>query len=196
MSTNKRFPANTTLTEQTFLNDKKINGELYALLQTYSFPNENKETVIIKKNLPSQTELCAQLGIKSPKTYRAHLAYLIEKGYVIDTGKEYYLPNVEEIYLMIPLETAQFLKDTLKEQVIKVYIYLGQRFKYKPGYVFTLEEVAEHVGIKLDGNQRNYNIINNALVCLRNNGLVEYAEFYEGRYPKKRLTGFSFQHKN
>jgi hypothetical protein len=28
----KRFPANTTLNTLTFLNDKKINGELYACL--------------------------------------------------------------------------------------------------------------------------------------------------------------------
>jgi hypothetical protein len=28
----KRFPANTTLKDITFLNDKKINGELYAYL--------------------------------------------------------------------------------------------------------------------------------------------------------------------
>ena len=28
----KRFPANTTLDSLTFLNDKKINGELYAYL--------------------------------------------------------------------------------------------------------------------------------------------------------------------
>jgi hypothetical protein len=28
----KRFPADTTLEVNTFLNDKKINGELYALL--------------------------------------------------------------------------------------------------------------------------------------------------------------------
>ena len=32
----KRFPANTTLETATFLNDKKINGELYALLQGFS----------------------------------------------------------------------------------------------------------------------------------------------------------------
>lgn len=37
---NKRMPADTTLKELTFLNDKKIDGELYALLQSYSVPNE------------------------------------------------------------------------------------------------------------------------------------------------------------
>lgn len=32
----KRFPADTTLTSLTFLNDKKIDGELYALFQSMS----------------------------------------------------------------------------------------------------------------------------------------------------------------
>ena len=31
----KRFPANVTLDTQTFLNDKKIDGELYALFRNY-----------------------------------------------------------------------------------------------------------------------------------------------------------------
>ena len=48
----KRFPANTTLEESTFLNDKKINGELYAFLQSMSYANEKKKTVVYKKDLP------------------------------------------------------------------------------------------------------------------------------------------------
>ena len=50
---NKRFPADTTLKESTFLNNKKINAELYALLMTYSYPDELNRTVVIKKNLPT-----------------------------------------------------------------------------------------------------------------------------------------------
>lgn len=96
---------------------------------------------------------------------------------------------------MIPLDTLKFLNDTLKEQVIKIYIYLGQRFKYKQDYVFTIEEIAQHIGIALGNNKRNYDIINNCLVCLRNNGLITYAEFYENEKPRKRLVNFSFNYK-
>jgi hypothetical protein len=41
----------------------------------------------------------------------------------------------------------------LTEQVIKIYIYLGQRYKYKESlkngekYVFTKEEVSKAVGV-------------------------------------------------
>ena len=54
----KRIPADTTLESLTFLNDKKINGELYAYLQELSeYIVINKEenkflTYILKKNMP------------------------------------------------------------------------------------------------------------------------------------------------
>lgn len=49
----KRFPANTTLQESTFLNNKKINGELYALLISYSYPDAERRTVVKKGDLPT-----------------------------------------------------------------------------------------------------------------------------------------------
>ena len=50
---NKRFPADTTLEQSTFLNNKKINAELYALLMSFSFPDEKKRTIVRKKDLPT-----------------------------------------------------------------------------------------------------------------------------------------------
>lgn len=194
---NKRMPADTQLEQKTFLNDKKIDGELYAFLQSYSYPNENKETIVNKKDLPIQVEICKMIGIKSRTTLKTHLNYLIEKGYVVEEGDKYILPNQEEIFFMIPLDTLKFLNDALKEQVVKIYLYLGQRWKYKQNdYIFTIEEIAQHIGIKLGNNLRNYDIINNALICLCNNGLIDYVEFYEGDKPRKRLTQFSLHVKN
>lgn len=155
----------------------------------------DKETYVSKTDLPTQTEICKKIGIKSPKTYRTHLKYLIDQGYIIDNETEYYLPKKEDIYLLIPLETLQFLLDTLNEQVIKIYVYLGQRYKFKPNYTFTLKEIAQHIGLKIEHNPRAYEIINNCLTCLKNNGLIDYAEFYQEKTPYKRLTSFSFTHK-
>lgn len=53
-----------------------------------------------------------------------------------------------------------------------------------------------HVGVNLGNNSRNYDMINNALVCLKNNGLIDYTEFYEGDKPRKRLNNFSTIVKN
>ena len=46
----KRFPADTTLEELTFLNDKKLDAELYAYLQMNSYP-AGGETVVFKRDL-------------------------------------------------------------------------------------------------------------------------------------------------
>lgn len=61
----------------------------------------------------------------STRTYRAHLNYLIERGYVIEEEERLVLPPKEDVYLSLPLETINFIQDTLREPVIKTYIYLG-----------------------------------------------------------------------
>lgn len=81
---NKRFPANTTLDYNTFLNDKRVNGELYALLQSLSTPTSEDGVFVSKSALPTQAELCKKLGIGSPKTLRVHLKYLIDAGYLVE----------------------------------------------------------------------------------------------------------------
>ena len=121
----KRFPADTSLDYATFLNDKKIDGELYALLQSYSMPDSAGRTVVTKKDLPSQKELCKKIGVESTKTFRTHLKYLIEKKYVLEEDGLYILPQMESIYFLIPLNTIKFLNDFTNENVFKIYIYLG-----------------------------------------------------------------------
>lgn len=141
--------------------------------------------------MPSQAEICQKIGIKSPKTYRSHLAILIDKGYVIERDDVYILPEVEDIYLLLPLPTLQFILDTVTDPVIKMYIYLGQRWKYKPGYIFTQEEVAEHIGVKLDGNAVARRMIKHGLIALQNHGLIAFEQFFDGKSPRYRLLGWS-----
>ena len=193
---NKRFPADTTLKNMTFLNDKKIDAELYAFLISYSYPNENNQTETHKTDLPTQPQICEKINIKSTTTYRTHIKYLIDSGYIVDTGESYIFPRKEDIYFDIPLATLQFLNDTVQEPVIKAYIYLGQRNKYKSGYIFTLEELAEHIGIKLKGHQREYIQLNNILRALELCGLLETRTIQEGRTFRQKITNFSYNIKN
>lgn len=204
-SDKKRFPANTTLNTTTFLNDKKINGELYAYLQQvsdYELSDESKKeytTYVLKKKLPTQAKMCETLGIKSPKTYRTHLNYLIEQGYVIDQDDRYVLPLMEDFYLLIPLKTLQYLNDNCKEHVIKVYVYLGEKYRSSlakgSNYEFTLEELGQHTGIKVKNNSRAYEILNNALDLLSNSGLIDYVSYFDGQMQKKKLLLFGLEHK-
>ena len=48
--TQKRFPADTALEELTFLNNKRIDAEIYTYFQCCSYPKRNK-TIAYKKDL-------------------------------------------------------------------------------------------------------------------------------------------------
>ena len=52
MNIQKRFPADTQIDKNqlTFLNDKKVNAELYAFFQSLSIPRD-KETYVSKTDL-------------------------------------------------------------------------------------------------------------------------------------------------
>ena len=207
----KRFPADTSLDFTTFLNDKKVNGELYALLQgcsEYTVIDKTLnlyQTFVPKSKMPTQAFMCNKLGIKSPKTLREHLKYLIDQGYIIPggTGEDdknisYYLPEMENIYFLIPTETLQYLNNNCREHVFKIYIYLGQRYKMALNmgkqYEFTLEELGTHIGIGIKNHAKQYNMVNNALELLFNSGLIEYVSFFDGTMQKKKLVKFSFEY--
>lgn len=146
--------------------------------------------------MPSQTKLVGKDGIlpySSPKTYRAHMKYLIDTGYVVEEKDRYILPNIEDIYLLLPLDTLQFILDVVTESVIKIYIYLGQRYKFKKDYVFTQEEIAQHLGVRLDGKPETRRKIKNGLIALQNHGLIEYETFYDGKSHRYRLLNWSKQ---
>ena len=188
----------------TFLNDKKVDGELYAYYQSISekeLYEGNYRTIVKKSSIPNQSEICKKIGIKSPKTLRDRLSYLITKGFItVLKNGDYWLENKEDIYFLIPLKTIQYLRDNCKEHVFKIYVYLGQRHQYalKNGfqYTFSSEELGEHIGIKIKNNARGYEIINNALNLLENSGLIEYVEYFDGKVRAKKLIRFSFVHKS
>lgn len=194
----KRFPASTSMDYLTFLNDKRIDAELYALMQEYSFPYEGGTRVDHTKFL-TQAEICDKLEIKSPKTLRTHLNYLIETGYVKMDGKDFILPNCEDIYMLIPLETLRYLNYNCKDHVMKVYIYLGQRYKYAKAlnrnYLFTLTEIGEHLGLGIKHHGSVYNHINYALEILENSGLIKYQKYYDGTTIRLELLEWNVDYK-
>ena len=187
----KRFPADTTDEELTFLNDGKIDAELYAYLQSQSYPDpETKETRVDKSRLPNQEILANQiLKCKSRNTIGNHLKYLKDTGFVIDKGKYYILPDREKMFFKMPLKLLNYFVDTLKEPVLKTYIYLGQRYSYKPhDYIFTIKEIAEHIGMNYNKQSKT---ITNYIDILERVGLIKVAHFYEGKTPLMKLVNFN-----
>lgn len=202
----KHFPADVSTEYKTFLNDNKIDGFLYAYLQTFSYPQkigqtedgkQIHETRVAKKSLPKQSEICKKIKVKSPKTYRSHLNYLIQEGYVIDHDDYYILPWIGHIFFSIPLDTLFYFRDILKEDVIKVFIYLGQRYKWKQTtgelYSFTRTEIAQHLG--LCPNTDNLDFVDRVLTALCNEGFIDYVGYWDGKTKKLRLTKFSLNYR-
>lgn len=192
----KSFPADTSMNKdeqgnliKTFLNDPKADAELYAYLLSMSRGIEG-ETRVYKDSLPTQSTIATEiLHYKSRRTVINHLNYLKEQKYIIDQDKYYLLPNKERMYFKIPQDLLSFFIDTVKEPIIKTYIYLGQRNNYKPKqYVFTLKEICEHLGLYY---QKNSEIIKNYLFILEQLELIKITKFYEGKTPKMRLVNFS-----
>ena len=153
--------------------------------------------------MPTQAQLASIFGV-TVKTIRTYLNKFIAEGYLQESVEnkkiKYFLPEKEKSYFLIPLETLQFFNDTCTEQVIKTYIYLGQKWKYMQNcyngrsYVFTLKELGEHVGLPVENNQRNYIAINNILTSLQNNGLIKFEEFFDGQSKKKKLIDFQLHY--
>ena len=148
--------------------------------------------------MPKQSELCNILGISSPKTYRAHLKYLVDSEYLKEKEDRYILPEAEDIYFLIPLDTLRYLNDNCKEHIIKLYIYLGQKYKtaayYQEECIFTLEDLGNHIGKSVKNNSRAYEALNNALTFLYNSGLIDYCSYYDGSMQKKKLLAFNFEY--
>lgn len=196
----KHFPANPTMKELTFLNNKNIDGRLYGYLQSKSMPVKvanRYETRVDKFELGTQADFCEAIQIKSPKTLRKHLNILIETGYLKDEQQYYVLVEKENIFFRIPLETLRFIQNTIKEDVIKIYIYLGQRYQYaaqnNTRYSFSIKEIVEHLGLSL--NDKNRNFVKDGLDALMNNGLIKFVNYREGRIPRMRLVDFTYEYK-
>ena len=187
----KRFPADTTSEEITFLNDGKIEAQLYAYLQSLSYPDpETKQTRVDKARLPKQEVIAEEiLRTKSRNTVGNHLKYLKEAGFIIDEGKYYILPDREKMFFKMPLELLNYFIDTIKEPVLKTYIYLGQRYSYKPhDYVFTIQEIAEHIGMNYNKQSK---VVSNYVDILERLDLIKVAHYYEGKTPRMKLINFN-----
>ena len=201
----KHFPADTSLNMLTFLNNKNIDGRVYGYLQSKSMPVliekdgiKSYETRVDKYQVGSQADFCQAVKIKSPKTLRKHLNTLKETGYIKDMGPYYLLPRKEDIFFKMPLDTLRFIQNTIQEDVIKIYIYLGQRNKYALmngyRYSFTMKEIAQHLGLSINSSNSRI-FIKDGLDALMNNGLIKFVPYHDGQIPKFRLVDFSYEYK-
>ncbi len=194
----KSFPANNKLDIKTFLNDPKVDAELYAFLMTLSKGSDG-QTIVLIKDIPSYAKI-GQLLAADPaspttrQTISSHFKYLVSKDYLKLTEDKtgYYILNPDKLYFNIPLDTLRYLLDTVKELVIKIYIYLGICNNVSPNnYVFTIKELCEHLNINYS-HTASRDRIRNCLDLLKKLGLVNYTiNQDDSRHAYFKLTKFT-----
>ena len=135
-------------------------------------------TVIYKQNMPTGLEMAEHLTPKgnsqkvSKATANRHFKKLMDYGYIKKEKDYYEILNPEDSFLMVPLDTINFLLDNLRPHVFKTFIYLVQRNKFKENYEFTIQELAEHTGLSTTHRQSTNATLKNALLVLNKLNLV------------------------
>lgn len=200
----KSFPADPSLEKDekgklklTFLNDSAVDGELYAYLLSISYGDKKlKQTIVYKKSMPPITKLAKTFN-SSRQTIYNHLKYLKDNNYIEDTPEYYIIHTHKEAqHFSMPLELVEYFVNTMKQPVIKLYIYLGQRWSWKgKEYSFTINELCSHLGLN-PTYSNNRKKIRDYLECLSSNNLIEVESFFEGKIPRMRLTSFKIERPN
>ena len=196
------------------MKDKKVNDNIYGYLQSISYLNKDGERFIYKSDVsPTKIERyfksCEGMEIslstvkRNLTLFKSKKVGLLVEGKTMDNYNRevdvYFLPMIEdEPYKLIPLETLKYLVDTSNGNVIKTYVYLLNKYGWKKDYTFTKGELIEGIGYNpnsrnKDGRYVSYEMMDNILLCLVNNGLLDYVEFYdtnnEGKpTPKHKIT--------
>lgn len=198
---------------------KKINDIVYGYLQTISYKDKEDKRFVYKDAI-NYSELEKKFGyddngkpflsrLKITRAINVLKAYgFVEEGKVVDLYNKkvpaFFLPYDEtNPFQLIPNTTLKFLVDTSNSNVIKIYAYLLNKYlwkeKTKEKYIFSNKELILLLGMKSSTNQRDYDMINNILTSLHNNGLIYYSEYYEKRgdkiIPRKKLISASYAHK-
>lgn len=196
-----------------FMKDKKVNDNIYGYLQTISYINDDKERFVYKNDVsPTKIQRYfeeredVKISLSTIKRnltlFKSDKLKLMVEGKTTYKGKEYdvfYLPQMnDEPFKLIPLETLKYLVDTSNGNVIKTYVYLLNKYGWKSDYEFTKGELIENIGFNPQSTSKgkgkvNYEMMDNILLCLKNNGLIDWVEYYgtteDGKpTPKHKLT--------
>lgn len=206
------------------MQDRAVDYKLFSMLQSMSFLTKDNVRFVYKKHpqygnltrprlLELYNENCKDskdlisLSTIGRKLRLFKSIGMMSEEFVIDRfGKRvaaYVLLENYRTYQYIPLDTLQYLANTASSSVIKIYAYLLNKHIYKQKfnqfYSFTLQELAEQIGIT-DFNNGNTRRVKDCLNSLLSVDLISYAEYYVTidsgvPSPRMRLTSANQHYK-
>lgn len=157
--------------------NKKYNDVLYSYLQVISQFNPETDTNrwFSKKDI-NFSKLGEKFGL-SRQTVSTRFKNLKEMGLIIEKNKDIYeiVKLNKDFASLIPYKTLRLLVDALSDNAISTYGFLLNeyyRHELKP-FVFTFEQIKQHIGI-CASTRSNDEIIINILFVLERLGLIKY----------------------
>ena len=177
--------------------DHSTNDLLYGFMRCLSTSKENEgevdsrqkrfEYLTFKEFSRYKKVIGSTLGCSS-RTINNQLAKLEEAGLVQEVIMPLYCEQNHQIYdtscyifpydydgnyKIIEKNMLKYLVDTRNGHVIRVYLYLLNKFDWKPDYVFTLEEIKTALGFSPSYSQANITV-SNILDSLKREGIISY----------------------
>lgn len=152
------------------MQDKTIYDRIWVYLQLNSYIGkdlEEQQHRFIYKDFESTSELYRRINTKvydkkgkeknffSYNTFTKSFKTLQKLGYItqgkiLDNKRNlvdvYYLKEDFIPFKLIPMQTLEFLMNTKRNNIVKIYATLLNWYKFKRGYRFTQEELANAIG--------------------------------------------------
>jgi Mn-dependent DtxR family transcriptional regulator len=182
-----------------------------------TFHNQEKILYLTKIKYKSRLNDIYEICQTNPQSNRRHLKRLMDKGLVAEKNliignKEYacyIFPYDEETkYQIVDNKMLWYVISTRNPQAVRIYnylvnIYTWKKTKENQNYIFTYKELAKVIGYS-DQNKLSLSIIRNILHSFKNEGIIDYEEYYDTLTksdgttvptPRKKLT-FVALHEN
>lgn len=178
--------------DKEFISDKGINDLIYCIIQRDSIwnPNIEKDRFLLERGI-NYSRYAKELGIDR-RVISKGIQYLCDREYIIKRLDRNILSSSSKSYILISLETLNTLLNTQKRNIIKVYTYLFQQYKYNKEkgreFVFSNRSLLKKLGYNTT-QSCNYKKIEDIIKTLESLGLIEYREGVELLNNRvKRLT--------
>lgn len=144
-----------------------------------------------KKEFVKNKKMIASICDCSTRTVDRHLNTLADAG-LIDEGIEivetangetyeyscFWFPVEAKRYKLIEKDMVRYLIDTRNAQSIKVYLYLLNKYEWKPDYTFTLVELQKALGYA-ESSKTATTSMGNIIESLAREGIIDYKDDYD-----------------
>ena len=173
-------------TEKDFMINK-ISDLVYGYLQTQSYIGKNtkgEEVSLVYKTNYLIDDISRATKIKKRTVYNK-VKNLVNSGYIKEEEvfdkdghvKKAYTFKTINLYQKVNMETLRYLVSTGNDNVIKVYVYLLNRYLYKQNinkqYLFSERDIIlDCFGITSTTHSSDYKKVHDILNCLINNNLL------------------------